>query len=153
LVDLSTRLKELLMSVQDGQRLGVMDSVSVTVRCLVYTVKCADWATDSPAAMLKDRWRHYSPIAPTMNKQEQNDLTTQSHFYEGCLMAGVRFKTEGKNVQMNLIFSDIINVLAWQIKTVEYLKLLSSTVRPARQLELMLHAFRYGVGNSSRTIL
>jgi hypothetical protein len=57
MVDLSTRLKELcsvLMSVGDGQRLGVLDSVSVIFRCLMYTVKCADWATDSPAAMLTE---------------------------------------------------------------------------------------------------
>ena len=45
----------MLMSVGDGQRLGVLDSVSVTVKCLIYTVKCADWAADLPAAMLKDR--------------------------------------------------------------------------------------------------
>jgi len=57
MVDLSTRLKELcslLMSVRGGQILGFVDSVSVTVNRLIYMVKCADWATDSPAAMLRD---------------------------------------------------------------------------------------------------
>ena len=39
-------------------------------------------------------------------------------------------------------------MLGRQITSVEYLKLLSSTFRPTRHLELMLHAFRYGIGNS-----
>jgi hypothetical protein len=58
MVELSTRLKELcslLMSVRDGKSLGLVDSVSVTVNRLIYMVKGADWATDSPAAMLRDR--------------------------------------------------------------------------------------------------
>jgi len=33
----------------------------LSVSCLIYMVKCADWATVSPAAMLKSRWRHCSP--------------------------------------------------------------------------------------------
>jgi hypothetical protein len=45
------------MFVRDGQSLGVLDGVSVTINCLVSPVhgEVADWATDSPAAMLKDR--------------------------------------------------------------------------------------------------
>jgi hypothetical protein len=34
----------------------------LSVSCLLYTAKCVDWATDSPAAVMKDRWRPYSPI-------------------------------------------------------------------------------------------
>jgi len=45
-------LCNVLTIVRDRQRLGELDSVSVTVKCLVYTVKCAEWATDSPPAML-----------------------------------------------------------------------------------------------------
>jgi hypothetical protein len=55
-------LCSVFMSVRDGQRLGVLDSVSVTVKCHLYTAMCADWATDSPAAVMKDRWRHYPPV-------------------------------------------------------------------------------------------
>jgi len=63
-------LCSLLMSVRCGQRLGVSGSVSVRVKCLIYTVKCAGWATDSgrsPATMLKDWWRHYSQVGPNPN--------------------------------------------------------------------------------------
>jgi hypothetical protein len=42
------------MSVRDGQSLGVLDSVSVTVKCLVSHTH-ADWATDLLAAMLRDQ--------------------------------------------------------------------------------------------------
>lgn len=57
MADLSTQLKELLVLrayvCQDGQRLGVLDSVTVTAKCLTYMVKCANWAIKSPAIMLK----------------------------------------------------------------------------------------------------
>jgi hypothetical protein len=56
-------LCSVLMSVRDGQSLGVSVSVSVKAKRLVYTVKCAGWATHcghSPAAMLKGWWWHNS---------------------------------------------------------------------------------------------
>ena len=58
-------LKQLHMSVWDGQKLGVSSSVSVRVKFFIYTVKCPGWGTvsgTSPAAMLIDRWRLYKVI-------------------------------------------------------------------------------------------
>jgi hypothetical protein len=58
-----------LVSVCDRQRLGVSGSVSVRAKCLVSHIhsECTRWATHfghTPAAMLKDMWRHYSQVDP-----------------------------------------------------------------------------------------
>jgi len=39
----------------------IVSASQFSISCLIYTVKCTDWATDSPGAMLKVGWRHYSP--------------------------------------------------------------------------------------------